>query len=57
VKKAYNRFGVYDEDQELIRIFHDKESADAFCLTNWTVTQLPAKQVQCPLEKVGDAPF
>jgi hypothetical protein len=57
VKKTYNRFGVYDDDKELIRIFYDKESAEAFCLKNWTIVQLQAKEVQCPLEKVGDAPF
>jgi hypothetical protein len=57
MKKAYDRFGVYDDDKELIRIFHDLQSAEAFCLKNWTIVQLQAKEVQCPLEKVGEAPF
>jgi hypothetical protein len=57
MKKAYERWGVYDEDKELIRVFHLKSCAEAFCLENWTIVQLQAKEVQCPLEKVGEAPF
>jgi hypothetical protein len=56
-KKAYELWGVYDEDNELIRTFHIKSCAEAFCLSNWTIKQLQAKEVKTPFEKVGEAPF
>jgi hypothetical protein len=57
MKKAYERWGVYDEDQELIRVFNLRGCAEAFCLTNWTVKQLPSKEPVDPFKIVGEALF
>lgn len=57
MKKAYDRWAVYDEDQELIRTFDNKECAEGFCLNNWTVVKLPPKLIKDPFKIVGEAPF
>ena len=52
-----NRYAVYDEDHELIRIFDTRDEADKFCLKNWTVEVRLAPPRKTPYEiasRLGD---
>lgn len=52
-----NRYAVYDEDHELIRIFDTRDEADHFCLKNWTVEVRLAPPRKTPYEiasRLGD---
>lgn len=56
-----NRYAVYDEDHELIRIFDTQGEAEKFCLKNWTIELRAAPPRKSPYEfslsKVGYALF
>jgi hypothetical protein len=56
-----NRYAVYDEDHELIRIFDNQDEAERFCLRNWTVEIRKAPPKRSPyefaLDRMGVALF
>ena len=45
-----NRYAVYDEDHELIRIFDTKGEAERFLLPDWTIELRAAPPKRSPYE-------